>query len=163
MKDIHKLKSILLYNEDTGKFTWKIKPPRSKINVNDEAGCLDQKGYVKIQVQGVSYYGHRLAWAFIYDDWPSEEIDHVNCVKSDNRACNLRSANRSQNQANIPIRITNKLGIKGVSKVKGRNLFVAKIVVSGKREHLGYYKSTIEAGEAYRVAAEKYFGCFGRK
>ena len=46
------------------------------------------------------YVAHRLAWLYMTGEWPRHEIDQINLDRSDNRFCNLRPANRSQNSAN---------------------------------------------------------------
>ena len=43
----------------------------------------------------------------------------------------------------------NKSGYKGVSYVKGKDLFITYINVNKKRIHLGYFQTAIEAGVAY--------------
>lgn len=163
MRELERIKHFLSYNPETGEFIWVNRPScRSKIKCDDIAGCINAKGYRVIQIFGTQYYAHRLAWAFVHGVMPNDDIDHINGDKDDNRLFNLRSANRNQNQANIRAPKTNKLGIKGVCKVKDRNLFSAKIVVNGRRKHLGYFKNVENAAEVYAAAAKRYFGEFAK-
>lgn len=52
-----------------------------KANVGDVAGCVDKDGYIQIRLKGKMYPAHRLAWLYVYGEWPQDEIDHINCVK----------------------------------------------------------------------------------
>ncbi|WP_411014346.1 HNH endonuclease, partial [Salmonella sp. s47020] len=60
-------------------------------------------------------------------------IDHINQCKTDNRISNLRAANRSQNQCNIPVSQRSTTGIKGIMPVRGGKLFRAEVCLNGKR------------------------------
>jgi hypothetical protein len=59
------------------------------------------------------------------------------------------------------MRRTNRCGIKGVTTDRLGN-YTAQIMVNGTNLHLGTYKVKEDAGEAYRLAAVKYFGEFAR-
>lgn len=87
------LRSILDYDPETGKFDWR--------NNRRKAGCLDNFGYHRIQVLGKLYKAHRLAWLHYYGEWPEQDVDHVNGVRSDNRIANLRSATKGQQSQNV--------------------------------------------------------------
>lgn len=82
--------------------------------------------------------------------------DHINGDTLDNRRSNLRIATRGQNIANSKLRKDNTSGYKGVYMF--RNKWVAHIQVDGKKIWLGGYDKPEEASEAYKVAAQYYFG-----
>ena len=105
---------------------------------------------------------HRVIWALVYGEWPKIDVDHINCVRDDNRLSNLRLATRHQNLANTGVRKTNKLGIKGVHLHKAPDTYRSIIRVRGQRIDLGLFKTPEAAGAAYKAAAEKYFGEFAR-
>lgn len=92
----------------------------------------------------------------------SEQIDHINGNRLDNRRCNLRIATHAQNCQNTGVRARNKVGLKGVSKVsKSRKRpWRARIFVNGKEVCLGYTATPEEAHDLYIEAAKKYFGEF---
>ena len=90
------------------------------------------------------------------------EIDHRNTNTLDNRIENLRSATKSQNQANRGPPKNNKTGFKGVSWDKRSSKYRAVIGVNGKLLHCGYFDHPEEAAMAYDLAATKYFGKFAR-
>jgi len=92
----------------------------------------------------------------------SNEIDHINGDKLDNRRENLRSATRSQNKMNSGKPKNNTSGYKGVCWYKRGNKWRAQIGINGKLKHLGYFEDKEEAAKAYKKAAEKYHGEFVR-
>jgi len=56
----------------------------------------------------------------------------------------------------------NTSGYKGVSYIPKRDSFAARIQVSRKLIHLGYFRSARKAHQAYKDAALLYFGEFAR-
>jgi hypothetical protein len=151
---------ILRYEKDTGLFFWNA--PRPKIRVGQQAGYLHHKGYVNLEINGKHYAAHRLAWFYCTGKWPTDQVDHINCDKSDNRIDNLREAANGQNQTNTQIR--NKLGCKGVIYRKSlkQKPFIAKIRHSKKDIHIGCFATLEEAADAYKDFAKKLHGEFAR-
>lgn len=154
------LKKYLDYNQDTGIFTWKI----TKSNSN-KAGNISNShtkaGYIQIRIDKKLYLGHRLAWFYVYGEWP-ELIDHINGIKDDNRISNLRKATKQQNLMNSKMRSNNKTGAKGVIFCKDRNRYRAEIGLNGKNINLGYFKDFDLAELVADEARRKYFGEFYR-
>ena len=94
-------------------------------------------------------------------------VDHLNNNGLDNRRCNLRLANGSQNQWNSRKRQALKgtavsSQYKGVNYKKAGKRWAAQIGMYGRRKHLGYFASEELAAQAYDEAAKKYFGEFAR-
>jgi len=89
-------------------------------------------------------------------------IDHINGNGLDNRRENLRLAGRGQNQCNRGKQSNNTSGFKGVTWHKNLNKWEAGISISGKRYHVGFYKTPEAAARAYDDAAKKYHGEFAR-
>lgn len=163
-----KLKQILDYDPENGVFNWRDYPLPSgkarrrfgKTCIGSVAGHYQKNSYLQIRYDGKLYLGHRLAWFYIYAEWP-KEIDHVNGDPSDNRISNLRVATRSQQNANTRRRRNNKTGFKGVCKYGDR--YSAYIKASGgKSRYLGSYETAQEAHNAYLIAAKEAFGDFAR-
>ena len=128
-----RLKEFLDYNPDTGVFTWRESYFPSKIG-KPAGGPF--RGYLRLMVDGKLYLCHRLAWLYVHGDWPTETIDHINGIKSDNRIKNLRAVSHMENCQNRPLRKDNSSGISGVCWDKSSNHWRATIAVNGKRKHL---------------------------
>lgn len=88
---------------------------------------------------------------------PTQLVDHINNNPLDNRRCNLRIVNKSQNGANRPKTKHNTSGYKGVTKLKNGK-YMARIMVNYQEIYLGCYKTPIEASRAYQKAEREYFG-----
>lgn len=151
-----RLRQVLDYDPENGKFVWKIKLSRKTV-IGAEAGT-PSKGYIAIRIDGVSYLAHRLAWLFMTGIWPVYEIDHKNTYGRDNRWQNLRLASRRQQRANSNKGVRNTSGFKGVDWDKRKSKWRAKLC--GK--HIGYFDNAKAASEAYKIAANKLFGEFAR-
>lgn len=144
---------LLDYNQECGNFHWKVSHPG--IPAGSLAGCVDKhSGYIKIGICGVQYSAHRLAWLYVNDRWPINQIDHINGNKADNRIGNLREVTNGQNQQNGSLRKTNSSGHKGVSWDKNTSKWIAYICCDNKQYNLGYYLTIAEAVAA-RTAGEK--------
>ena len=152
------LRDALSYDPLTGKFTWKM--PRRKIVVGAEAGFIDRLGYRHIRIDLKLYRAARLAFLYMTGEWPSDEIDHINCVRDDNAWSNLREANRSQNTANR--RTKNATGFRGVFLHRKTGLYRAEIRKDGRAKSLGYFKSPEDAHAAYVAAGKTVHGEFFR-
>ena len=78
-----RLKELLHYDEETGLFTRKTRvASRMKGTIS---GARHNKGYVQIMIDGDNYLAHRLAWFYVYGEWPKNQIDHINRIKTDNK------------------------------------------------------------------------------
>lgn len=90
------------------------------------------------------------------------EPDHRNQDKKDNRKCNLRPSDRSQNTANKGLKSTNTTGFKGVTRserIKGC-VYYSSITCRGIRYSLGKYENPEDAAYAYDFKAIELFGEF---
>ena len=152
------LRFLLNYCPESGVFTWK-NPQASNVKAGQVAGTDDGKGYLLIGINGKLYKAHRLAWLYVTGEWPAGQIDHINRCKSDNRLCNLRIANGSQNQMN-KFHPNNTSGVKGVYWNKQRGKWQAQIQVHGKGYNLGRYADIRDAAEAYQAIARIIHGEF---
>lgn len=148
-----RLKELLYYNPLTGIFTWQVY--RSPIaRVGYIAGTFDSHGHRQICVQRKLYGAQRLAWFYFYGTWPKNDIDHRNRIKDDNRISNLRDVPTALNCQNVvDARSNSKSNLLGVHRTKYS--FIAQIAVSGKKTHIGSFKTAQEAHVAYLEAKVK--------
>jgi len=89
-------------------------------------------------------------------------VDHRNNDGLDNRRANLRLATHTQNQWNKRKIKNASSQFMGVSFHKKLRNWAAYINMAGKKIHLGYFDSEIEAAKTYDEAAKKYRGEFAR-
>lgn len=126
------------------------------------AGYVDKDGRIQIRIDNVLYGAHRLAWFYVYEEWPNPEADHRDLDPSNNRIANLRPATKSGNAANTGIRSTNTSGHKGVSFDSTRNKWAANVWKDSKRCFLGRFETKDEAAAAYAKSAIEMHGEFAR-
>jgi hypothetical protein len=158
-----RVRELLLYNPDTGVFTWRVR--QGRVHAGEVAGTAREHycGHRRIiQVDRKVYHASRLAWLWMTGDWPSLQIDHVNLDGLDNRWSNLREATQAQNQANRRRVSTNTSGFKGVSWNNFHRRWHAQTSTNGRHVYLGHYDTPEAAHAAYAHFAETKFGAFAR-
>ncbi len=151
------LRKIIIYDHDTGQFRWPRRP-------DCKVGWSDDLGYVHVRIgKGKLYLAHRLAWMYVFGEWPEGVIDHINGCTSDNRISNLRVCTQQQNcQNRNPV--SDRSSIRsGVSFDRHRKKFRAYITVSRKQMFLGRFGTAEEATEVRKCAELKFFGEFARQ
>ena len=84
-----------------------------------------------------------------------ENTDGLDCTRD-----NLRNATVEQNNRNRGLMRSNTTGLKGVTWHIRHQKWHAKISVSKRRLHLGYFKNPQEAARAYNEAALLHHGEF---
>lgn len=147
------LKEKLTYNPENGVFTYnhticnKLK--------GTKAGTL-KDGYIYISVNKIIYLAQRLAWLYIYGEFPDTILDHIDRDRANNRITNLRKSNHSLNGRNCYTRSHNKCGIKGVNYIGSLNKWRSRSTIAGVEYHLGVFNTQEEAQEARRVFDERY-------
>ena len=153
-----RLKELLYYDQATGAFTW-VKRSSTCIQIGKPAGSKTSAGYLRITVDKKEYRAHRLVWLYMFNEFPSGDIDHINGEKTDNRLVNLRNVTSAENAQNRRKKhSTNKTGFFGVHMYRGK--YRASIQVGGVKLRLGAYKTPEEAHAVYlKAKREKHTSC----
>lgn len=124
------------------------------------AGTIGARGYVVVTIDSQTYAAHRIIWKILFDE-ETDEVDHRNHIRSDNRALNLRAATYASNRQNV-VRRKGKSLPKGVDYAKRSGKYRARIQSNGKLLHLGFFDTPDGAHAAYAAAALKHHGEFAR-
>lgn len=151
-----------LFEYKDGQLYWNKKShPLGPNKIGERAGHVGGDGYRTIGINGLSYKEHRLIWIFFNGPIKKGlEIDHKFRNKLDNRIESLRCGTHRNNQQNTSRYKNNSSGYKGVTFENRTKKPVAKIMVNGKRIHLGTFNTVAEAACAYRIAATRHYGEF---
>ena len=151
------LRSVLHYDPATGIFTWKVRTS-TRVKAGDIAGCPGGDGYLRITVCSRKHLAHRLAWLYIRGSWPTDQIDHINRIRTDNRIANLREVSHKQNHQNRSKSSTNTSGHPGICWHKRASKWVAQITHNYEPIHLGTFEKLEEAISARKAGELKYWG-----
>lgn len=141
----------LNYSPETGQFSWNTK--RKGRNHKKVGGV--SLGYIRIGIDGMRFFAHRVAWLYVHGEWPKGNIDHINRNKMDNRICNLRVVSQQENNHNQRTRRDSSTGHAGVS-LHWTGKYRAYISVSGRQIHVGLYENFNEAVAARAEAKRKF-------
>lgn len=122
---------------------------------------MDGQGYVKFW-DTCQHKDHKLhRWLLL--DPHKLMIDHINGDKLDNRTCNLRMVNNTENQWNKLQK--SSLGVRGVYKQPGGR-YNAKIRAQGKLHSLGSFATlggAVAARDAFELACVPFKSLYLRK
>lgn len=155
------------YHPETGELTWKQRPREhfkcaqgwktfNTRSAGKVAGSMSVYGYLRINLNKTFYNVHRIAWAMFYGEWPSDQIDHINRDRRDNRIANLRPATNSENNRNRVAQSNNTSGFKGVCYHKASKKYMATVNTT----YLGLFPTAELAYAACCAAREAIHGEF---
>jgi hypothetical protein len=170
------LSTLLRYDPDTGHLFWLPRPLsmfqdhggrytsewcQSNFN-NKHAGkqaftAIDNGGYHSGGIFGKTYSAHRVAWALHYGQWPTQVLDHINRIRTDNRVINLRQASGALNSHNkTPSRRSSPYV--GVTYYKPTDKWAARIAKDREIYFLGYFVCPVEAAKVRDAKARELYG-----
>ena len=94
---LDKMLEIWEYNPKLGKIV-------SKRTKRPLKGRVNRKNYLRVSIyingRKRDVFYSRAVWALCYEQWPEDEIDHLNGDRHDNRIENLRECTSSENSLN---------------------------------------------------------------
>lgn len=145
---VDELRRLFSYNPETGWLT-RLVSTSATGQAGDMVGSKSH-GYYQVRINRKMFRAHRICWAIHTGSDPGDmQIDHVNGIRDDNRACNLRLATNRQNTLNQHIlRSNNKSGFRGVSWHDKSKKWRATRVIDGKQKSLGLFDTPEEAAAA---------------
>lgn len=153
----NRLKELLHYDPVTGIWTWKV-IRTGYAYIGSQAGNITKHGYRNIRVDGKLYRSSRLVYLYMKNEWPSEEIDHIDRNRSNDKWDNLRKADSCQNSYNRGVRTDNSTGHKGICRHKTTQKYQVNIGVNKKFLYLGSFDTLDEAIKVRKEAELKYHG-----
>ena len=159
------VRRYLDYDPETGDFLWKERVGGflgwNRRWAGKRAGYVDRRGYVNIDIHQTTYQGQRLAWLYVYGEWPRHEIDHIDGNTTNNIIANLRAVTHTENLQNTTARRHNKLGLKNISVRKGG--YGVSFFERGKPLYREQFSSLETAIFVRELLAPNIYGHFDRK
>lgn len=148
---VARLREVFNYDPETGVLTRRI-TTSSRALAGASVGCIQNMGYLSVNLDGGRYLVHRVIWFYVHGAWPAHQIDHINGVTTDNRLSNLRDVTGSTNQQNRR-HATGRTGLMGAYEVDGMpGRYFSAINIDHKQKHLGRFDSAEAAHAAYLAA-----------
>lgn len=153
-----KLRELLEYDPETGLWTWLVSV--NKRPYGSLAGTVSVHGYLIITFAGVKYRAAKLAHLYMTGEWPSDEMDHIDKDKLNDRWVNLRVASRSENALNRDLQSNNVSDARGVHWDSIRGKWFAQVKKGGINHFCGRFDNIGEAIAARDAAAMTLHGDF---
>lgn len=153
----NELRDALHYDAGSGRLYWRQREARCFENrsyakrwngryAGNEAFTANHKsGYKCGRFAGHTLLAHRVIFAIMTGGWPTEEIDHIDHDRSNNRWQNLRTVSRGENAKNLGLRDHSVSGVPGVVWHKQRRKWAATICNQSVRCHLGLFENLSDA------------------
>lgn len=169
MIDVEILRELVFYDRETGVFYWKHRAVHhfnnskyaeywnGKYAFRECFNTKNVEGYNIGSFKSKNYYAHRVAWAYITGIWPTDQIDHVNGIRNDNRYVNLKHVTHRENGRNQGLKATNRSGHNGVMWEKRSRKWVAQIKINERVIKIGSF-SSIEDAIAARQGVDRVMG-----
>ena len=134
-KTVKGYEGMYIVNNYGSVISFKYKKPRILKQSTDKNGyllaCLCKKGSPKKTFRVHVLVGN----AFIGERTGEFTFDHIDRIRTNNRADNLRLATKTEQNVNTSVQKNNKLGVKniGIARVSGHEYYRIEITRNGKR------------------------------
>lgn len=139
-----RIAEVVAYDPQTGAITYRSGRGRG--------GSRTKDGYLQVRIGRRVFLAHRVAWVCAHGAWPTNQIDHRNGQRDDNRLSNLREATQAENNQNQTAHAGTASGEIGVTWHKRDRRWQAQIRIDGRLHYLGQYLNRDEAVLAYAKA-----------
>lgn len=123
------------YFQDVGNTVRWLRAPNKRAHrlVGQEVASINGHGYLQVSLHGKKLQVHRILWEMRYGPIPPGfYVDHIDGNKLNNLPTNLRLAEPAQNSHNMRRSGRNSSGVKGLSYIRTRGVWVGSIHVRGK-------------------------------
>lgn len=152
MLNLELLRASIAYDAETGVFTRLVRSGNCR--AGSPLGSLRANGYLTVSYQNQHRLAHRMAWLMQTGCEPTNDIDHIDGDRTNNRWSNLRAATRGENMQNERHARASNLssGLLGVSWSKAARKWAAGIKINGKKRHLGLFDDKQAAHAVYLEA-----------
>lgn len=156
------LRATFSYCMLSGRLYWRERTDVPKATNTRFAGAVvgtPNSNGLTVRLNNKSYAVHRIIYVMLHGNVLTieDEIDHKDLDNINNRGYNIRKASNSENGANKEKQSNNTSGSKSIDQLPGGR-FRARIA----GYHVGVFDSIEEATFAYKDAAERIYGEFGR-
>lgn len=143
-----RLKELLHYDPETGHFEWRV--TKGNARAGKPLCGKNTNGYIQITVDGVRYLANRLAWLYVFGDFPIGDCDHKDGNIINNKIENLRDLTRSGNLQNMcDAHDGSTSRCLGVHYSKRKGKFISQIQIDGRKIYLGQFDCESDAAGAY--------------
>lgn len=143
MLTAERVRELLLFDAQTGTFSQAIvyAGRGARWKSGRVAGSVSkQSGYLTLRLDGKLYQAHRVAWLHVTGSWPTQQIDHRDGDRLNNRFANLRDVSNAINRQNTKAaRRESKTGVQGVQIDRRTGRPYAKLELAGKSTFLGSF------------------------
>lgn len=164
MKKLPEISLINFYLSVSGKnLIWNFfRSPRAK--AGDRAGKKDKEGYLRLMINGKSYFVHRIMYKIHNVEWDElDRIDHIDCDKTNNHISNLRICNKYENMHNQEWKKRSIVGIKGIDVHPNTGMYRARVQTMNNRQTKSFedLKDAVAWIESHRTKKHKVFANHG--
>jgi len=133
---------------------------KRKLKTNILTENIDKRGYKLVVLCNDSNRKtlriHKLVAITFLDHIPCGHdliVNHKNCIKTDNRLCNLELITQRENSNQLHIKRSSKYT--GVSWHKASKKWQSNIYINKKLKYLGMFTNEIDASNAYQYALKR--------